>query len=88
MVLKVLVEQLHLNYGLTEDICPKRINEIYMNQLGTYRNKLGHNTVAGSIIKVCGEEIVVNQDLHRRLRHNIIELNNHFKFLEQFIEKL
>lgn len=87
-VLKEIVELLYSNYGLTSEICPKVINEYYNKHLGSYRNKLGHNVVEGTTIKVYGEEVIVNQELHRRLRHNIVELNNLYERLEVFINNI
>ena len=88
VVLKEVVKLLYSNYGLTADICPKVINEYYNRQLGTYRNKLGHDAAEGTVIIVCGEEIEVNQELHRRLRQNIVELNIIYDQLELFIDNL
>ncbi len=88
VILKELVELLYKNYGLDETMCPKAINEYYNNQLGSYRNKLGHNVVEGTIITVGGEKIEVNQKLHRKLRENIVELNSIYEKLEGFISSL
>lgn len=50
-----------------------------------YRNKLGHITLGEKIIRVNGQDVEINQDLHRLLRRNISEVDSTIQQLEMYL---
>ncbi|MBQ3721209.1 MAG: hypothetical protein II850_09560 [Fibrobacter sp.] len=56
----------------------KNIETYYMTRIGAFRNALGHLEF-GKKIEVNGEEFLVDQNFHRRLRQNINELETDFE---------
>ena len=59
----------------------------YYDTIGTYRNKLGHLKVGDTTIKVNGQDILIDQALHRRLRGNIDLVDSEIRSLEEFVTR-
>ena len=58
---------------------------IYLDKVNVYRNKLGHITLGEKIIRVNGQDVEINQDLHRLLRRNISEVDSTIQKLEMYL---
>ena len=72
-------------YHLTEDICPPDFKNYYMDNIGVYRNKLGHIALGESKICIKGNNVEINQELHRLLRRNISEMDFKIKQIEEYV---
>lgn len=57
----------------------KKIQDLYMEKLGRYRNKLGHVNVGEEIEIGENEKEIINQEFHKKMRRNIAELNDKFE---------
>lgn len=57
----------------------------YYKKVGTYRNKLSHLKLGEKTISVDGQEVTINQELHRQLRRNISEVDSTIQVLEEFL---
>lgn len=86
-VLQALLKILTTDYGMVE-VCSRPIAEYYYVKVGAYRNQLGHADATTKSIIVRGEEIEINQDLHRMLRRNIVEMDNILQIIQRFIESM
>ena len=86
-VLQALLKILTTDYGMVE-VCSRPIAEFYYAKVGAYRNQLGHADATTKSIIVRGEEIEINQDLHRMLRRNIVEMDNILQIIQRFIESM
>ncbi len=60
-------------------------HKFYYDSIGTYRNKLGHLKLGDTNIMINGEEICIDQALHRRLRSNIALVDEELSFIENYI---
>lgn len=65
-----------------EEGVPLNIESIYMEKIGTYRNKLSHIKSGDNTIQVKGKDIIIDQNLHRLLRKNIKEIDSILEKLE------
>ena len=72
-------------YSLPDEICPSNFKEYYTDKVSVYRNSLGHISLDEKIIKIKGKDIKIDQDLHRLLRKNIIEVNHIIEKIETHI---
>lgn len=63
----------------------KTFYKFYYDRIGTYRNKFGHLKLGDTKITINGEEICIDQGLHRRLRSNIALVDEELSFIENFI---
>ena len=63
----------------------KTFYNFYYNSIGTYRNRLGHLKLGDTKIIINGEEICIDQGLHRRLRSNIALVDDELSFIEDYI---
>ena len=61
--------------------------QFYFGTIGTYRNKLGHVKVGDTTIRVNGQDILIDQALHRRLRGNIELVDSEIRSFEEFVTK-
>lgn len=76
---------LYSMHDLTEDICPAEFKIHYMDNVGVYRNKLGHIALGQKSIFIKGSCVEINQDLHRLLRKNISNMDSLLKKIENYI---
>lgn len=63
----------------------QNIKSYYMSNLGSYRNKLGH-VKNNESIRVNGKTIILNEEFHKTIRKNILEINSVIKDLPQKFE--
>ena len=64
---------------------PHDFKQYYLDKVNVYRNKLGHITLGEKIIRVNGQDVEINQDLHRLLRRNISEVDSTIQQLEMYL---
>lgn len=76
---------LYSMYRLTEDVFPAKFKSYYMDNVGVYRNKLGHIALGQKSIFIKGSCVEINQDLHRLLRKNISKMDALLKQIEEYI---
>lgn len=84
-MLETVLAILYSAYGFSSDVIPVNFKEQYIDKISVYRNKLGHVRFGEKIIMVKGKEVAINQDLHRLLRKNIVEVDETLNELENFI---
>lgn len=84
-ILEVVLPILTTEYHMPTTIVPDKFKQYYINQVNMYRNKLSHITLGEKIIRVQGKEVAIDQDLHRLLRKNIVEVDSAIHRLETYL---
>lgn len=84
-ILQRVLSILFASYHLSESVCPKDFKDFYMNNVNIYRNRLGHIRFDEKTIRIKGNDIEIDQDLHRLLRKNIAEVDSTINQLETYI---
>lgn len=84
-ILQTILSILFATYHLPDSICPKDFKQYYIDKVNMYRNRLGHITFGEKTIRIKGNDVEINQDLHRLLRKNIAEVDSTINQLETFI---
>lgn len=80
-VLPILVEE----YSMPNTIVPGKFKQYYIEQVNMYRNRLSHITLGEKTIRIKGQDVEINQDLHRLLRRNISEVDSKIQKLETYL---
>ena len=73
------------SFQMPTSVNAKTFFNFYYNSIGTYRNRLGHLKLGDTKIIINGEEICIDQGLHRRLRSNIALVDDELSFIENYI---
>lgn len=73
------------SHGLPEMECKTDFKKYYVSKISVYRNKLGHVELGEKTIRINGDNIEINQDLHRLLRKNIFDVDSLIKKIEEHI---
>lgn len=84
-ILEVILPILTTEYHMPTTIIPDKFKQYYINQVNMYRNKLSHITLGEKTIRVQGKEVAIDQDLHRLLRKNIVEVDSAIHRLETYL---
>lgn len=84
-IMQAALPILFSEYNLSEDICSRDFKEYYTEKINVYRNKLGHIKFGEKKIQINGNDLEINQELHRLLRHNIAEVEKIINYLETHI---
>ena len=84
-ILQKVLSILFVSYHLPESVCPKDFKNFYMNNINIYRNRLGHIRFDERTIRINGNDVEIDQDLHRLLRKNIADVDSTINQLETYI---
>ena len=84
-ILQVVLPILNETYQMPNATVPHDFKQYYLDKVNVYRNKLGHITLGEKIIRVNGQDVEINQDLHRLLRRNISEDDSTIQKLEMYL---
>ena len=76
------------DYAMPDNYCSNKFCEYYMNNVGIYRNKLGHVKADVSQIQIAGHTEQIDEKLHEKLRKNVVEVDNTIKRLEEYINQI
>jgi hypothetical protein len=79
-----IVPMLEKTYGLQLSTPAEESSKLYLTQINTVRNKLGH-VKEGNSIKLYGKTIPVNSALHARMRESIRAFDQQLTELIEFI---
>ena len=84
-ILQTVLSILNETYKMPDSIIRHDFKQYYLDNVNVYRNKLGHIIPDGKIIKVNGQDVEINQDLHRLLRRNISDVDSAILRLEEYL---
>jgi len=84
-ILQKVLNILFSKYGFSEEKCYTQFSTHYMNSIGVYRNKLGHVRFGEKHVVIDGKQVEINQELHRRLRKNIVEMDKVIELIEKYV---
>lgn len=84
-ILQAVLPILNETYQMPITTVPHDFKQYYLDKVNVYRNKLGHITLSEKIIRVNGQDVEINQDLHRLLRRNISEVDSTIQQLEMYL---
>lgn len=84
-ILQAVLPILNETYQMPITTVPHDFKQYYLDKVNVYRNKLGHITLGEKIIRVNGQDVEINQDLHRLLRRNISEVDSTIQQLEMYL---
>lgn len=84
-IMDVILPLLSTEYGFDQWKEKSTFKDYYYNNVGTYRNRLGHVKCGDHYIELNGRKIPINQDLHRLLRSNITECEKAIASIEAFV---
>lgn len=84
-ILQKVLSILFNSYHLSESVCPKDFKDFYMNNVNIYRNRLGHIRFDDKTIHIKGNDVEIDQHLHRLLRKNIADVDYTINQLEKYI---
>ena len=84
-ILQAVLPILNETYQMPITTVPHDFKQYYLDKVNVYRNKLGHITLGGKIIRANGQDVEINQDLHRLLRRNISEVDSTIQQLEMYL---
>lgn len=84
-ILQAILPILSKTYHMATDVCPLDFKQYYIDKVNIYRNKLGHITLGEKIIRIDGRDIEINQELHRLLRKNIVEVDYTISKIEKHL---
>ncbi len=87
-VFQEAVNILFTSYGLPSSICYSGIKNYYCDKINSYRNKLGHIKIGENQISINGENITIDQNLHRQLRKNIKEVDEVIGIIEKCVKAI
>lgn len=86
-ILNTIINILCTEYHLHREECFTDFRQYYYDNLNTYRNKLSHVKTGETSFEMCGEEVQINQNLHRLLRKNILEIDEIISKIEEHLER-
>jgi len=84
-IIQVILPILLAEYHMPEGICPDDFKQYYIDKVNMYRNRLGHIALGENVIHIKGQDVEINQDMHRLLRKNISEVDVTISKIENFI---
>lgn len=84
-ILQTILSILNETYQMPNTTVPHNFKQYYINKVNIYRNKLGHIPLDSKVIHINGQEVEINQDLHRLLRSNITEVDSTLQRLEEYL---
>lgn len=84
-ILQAVLPILNETYQMPITTVPHDFKQYYLDKVNVYRNKLGHITLGEKTIRVNGQDVEINQDLHRLLRRNISEVDSTIQQLEMYL---
>lgn len=87
-VFQEAVNILLTSYDLPSSICYSGIKNYYCDKINSYRNKLGHIKIGENQISINGENITIDQKLHRKLRKNIKEVDEVIDVIEKCVKAI
>lgn len=87
-VLQVVISLLKTKYKMPNELCCDQFREYYMSMVGTYRNKLGHVKADESEIIISGHVEKIDEELHKKLRKNVTDVDNTIRQLEKYVDNL
>lgn len=73
--------------NLSFDYCQSDFKQYYIDKINVYRNRLGHIIFGEKTIRIKGNDVEINQELHRLLRKNIAEIDYKICMIEDSITK-
>lgn len=85
-ILQVALPILSETYRMPNATVPHDFKQYYLNKINVYRNKLSHIALDEKFIRVNGQDVEINQDLHKLLRSNISEVDSVIQKLEMVLE--
>lgn len=80
-VLPILVAE----YNMPSSDALMHFKDYYINNVNMYRNRLGHVKLGEQILHIKGEDIPIDQNLHRLLRKNINDIEKTLLWVENFV---
>ena len=84
-ILQTILQILFTTYNLSYTACPADFKQYYIDMVNVYRNKLGHITLGEKTIRIKGKDVEIDQNLHRLLRKNIVEVDYTIHKIEEHI---
>ena len=84
-VMQEILPILCLEYDFTKKKEWDNFKDYYVDRINVYRNRLGHLKLGDEKIQIKGKSIEINQDLHRLLRKNIVEVGKTIDEIEKHI---
>lgn len=84
-ILQAVLPILNETYQMPITTVPHDFKQYYLDKVNVYRNKLGHISLGEKTIRVNGQDVEINQDLHRLLRRNISEVDSTIQQLEMYL---
>lgn len=84
-IMQQVLNVLFSEYGFLDEKCFKQFQKYYMDSIGRYRNKLGHVRFGEKYVVIDGKQIEINQELHRHLRKNIVEMDKAIEQIEKHV---
>lgn len=82
------IKILFTSYGLSPSTYYSDIKNYYCDKINSYRNKLGHIKIGENQICIKGENITIDQNLHRQLRKNIKEVDDVISVIEECVKAI
>lgn len=82
-ILPIISKTCHLSF----DYCQSDFKQYYIDKVNVYRNRLGHIIFGEKTIRIKGNDVEINQELHRLLRKNIAEVDSKICMIENSITK-
>lgn len=87
-IIQEAIEILLHTYGMEEKESVSAFKNSYRNNINIYRNKLGHVKIGEKTILVKGNTVKIDQNLHRLLRKNILQMDKDIQNIENFVRKI
>ena len=85
-VFQNIIKILKTEFDMPDDLCDSKFCNYYMTSVGMYRNKLGHVKADESQIIIEGKTVQIDEELHRKLRRNVTDVDKTIKGLEKYVE--
>lgn len=81
VILPILISE--YNMPSTEELL--HFKDYYINKVNMYRNRLGHVKLGEQIMHIQGQDVPIDQALHRLLRKNISEVEKALLSIERYV---
>lgn len=81
IILPILISE--YNMPSTEELL--HFKDYYIHKVNMYRNRLGHVKLGEQVLHIQGQDVPIDQSLHRLLRKNISEVEKTLLSIEQYV---
>ncbi len=84
-ILNVILQILISQYKMPSNTGFENFKKYYIEKVNMYRNRLGHVKFGEQVLHVNGNDVPIDQSLHRLLRKNVSEIEKSLMAIEMFI---